>query len=123
MQANRTLLSGIFSSPAEDPLPARVLRLAAIGAAATALGMYVAYALDLAQGGLISLFLVAAGLAGRFDALLEENRLNIWEIGMPPRRANGITAASVLAMFAGILAGYVAVAPPTSATRPRPANA
>lgn len=76
----------------------------------TALSAGLALGLGSSQAGFVALFLVAASLSDRLEQLLDENRDAIWRLGAPPRRANARTAASLWAVWLGILAGCGALA-------------
>lgn len=64
--------------------------------------LVVANAVGVPQGGFFAIFLAAAGLTGRFDKLLDENRTGIYERRVPSWRVNAKTALSVLMMFGGV---------------------
>lgn len=66
--------------------------------------------LNIAESGLISIFLVAAPLSDRLVVLLEENRSNIYALQRGSRRANQRAAAGLLWLFVGIAIGYAVVA-------------
>jgi hypothetical protein len=75
-----------------------------------AVGIFIALGWGLQYGGVLSIFLVAAGLTPRFHQLLEENRDLIWEEQRSGWAANALTARSMLAVFSGILTAYLVVA-------------
>jgi len=94
---------------AEAPLR-RAVQLTVEACLYTALSCALPLLLGLAQGGLISIFLVAAPLTDRLVVLLEENRSNIYALHLGSGMANRRTAAGLLCLFGGIVLGYTAVA-------------
>ena len=78
--------------------------------AITTVSYWVAFFIDVPISGVISVFLTSCALAHRLTGLLDENRDNIYVAKLPSRRANLISAASVLAMFLGVLAAYTVIA-------------
>lgn len=102
-----TALGALF--PRELPLSLRhrVGRLAGEGALSAAVSLLLARAMATQDVQLV-VFFSAAGLVHRLDALLEENRSAVWEGGK--RGANLRTAASLLALFAGVFSVYLLVA-------------
>jgi hypothetical protein len=78
--------------------------------------LYAAFALALTRAvhlphsGPFAVFLAAAGLTRRFDAILEENRRAIYERAQSSRRANATSSAAVLSLFLGMFAAFAAAA-------------
>lgn len=102
-----TLLAGVQAALAKQRRK-RVPQLYLEGLAFTAIALAICLLFRIADSGMVSMFLASAGLAGRLDSLLRENRDDIWvrKIGAWP--ANRKTSFAVLALFAGMLTAYVA---------------
>ena len=109
-ESTHTLLSAL--SP--DTLPSgrlrRGVRLFAEAVVHTLAAQLIAAWTGIPQGGFFSLFLSTAALSRRFDQLLDENRQAIYERKEPSPRVNARTAASLLALFLGMLTAYAGAA-------------
>jgi len=110
MEEYQPILSAFFNAPLSKNFLRRGALLFAEGLCAGLLGLYVMHALGIQESGSISIFLVAAVLVPRFNKLLEENKDLIWQDMSLPRRANRLTAYSILALFLGIMSAYVLTA-------------
>ncbi|MDP7039276.1 MAG: stage II sporulation protein M [Myxococcota bacterium] len=110
MEEYQPILSVFFNAPLHQKRSKRLALLFSEGLCAGVLGLYLMHALGIAQSGSISIFLVAAVLVPRFNKLLEENKDLIWQDMSLPRRANRLTAYSILALFLGIMSAYVLTA-------------
>ena len=110
MEEYQPILSAFFNAPLSKNLLRRGALLFAEGLCAGLLGLYVMHALGIPESGSISIFLVAAVLVPRFNKLLEENKELIWQSKSLPRRANRLTAYSILALFLGITSAYALAA-------------
>jgi len=62
------------------------------------------------QSGFFAIFLAAAGLTGRFNKLLDQNRTEIYGTRRPTWRINGMTAFCVLMMFLGVATAHAIAA-------------
>jgi len=106
--------SNLFSTLLAGELPRqlglRAPRLLAEGLLFAAMGLYLANAVGIPQSGFFAIFLTAAGLTGRFNQLLDENRDEIYQRATPSLRVNTVTALSVLMLFLGIFAAFSAAA-------------
>lgn len=60
------------------------------------------------EASVVGVFLTALAQAGTVERLLDRNRAQIWEGGVPPRRANLQLAQSLTVLFLGVFATYVA---------------
>jgi len=109
-ESTHTLLSAL--SP--DTLPSgrlrRGVRLFAEAVVHTLAAQLIAAWTGIPQSGFFSLFLSTAALSRRFDQLLDENRQAIYERKEPSPRVNARTAASLLALFLGMLTAYAGAA-------------
>lgn len=103
------------------PLPAepwrRGARLFGEAALYTGLGLFLGLGWGAASGGVLSIFLAAAGLLPRFHELLDENRRLIWDDATGGAAANWVTIRSLFAVFAGVFAAYLLIASLTGAER------
>jgi hypothetical protein len=106
----RTTASAVLPSQLADVPARRAAQLICEACLYTVLSCSVLLLLGLAEGGLISIFLVAAPLTDRLVVLLEENRSAIYVLQRGSRRANQRAAAGLLCLFVGIAVGYAAVA-------------
>ena len=106
----RTTASALLPAKLADGAARRALQLAGEAFTYTVLSCALLLGLGLAEGGLISIFLVAAPLTDRLVVLLEENRNGIYVLQRTSRRANQRAAAGLLWLFLGIAVGYAAVA-------------
>ena len=98
------ILEHISPSDLPEHGPRRHIILGTEGTVHAALALCLMYALGLPQGGALSIFLIAASLTGRTQALLDENRDNIWVHDKGHWPSNALTATSMLALFLGVLA-------------------
>jgi hypothetical protein len=62
------------------------------------------------ESGSFAIFLAAAGLTGRFNKVLDQNRTDIYAARRPSWRVNGMTAFSVLMMFVGVATAHTIAA-------------
>ncbi|MFT7622689.1 MAG: hypothetical protein ACI9WU_001864 [Myxococcota bacterium] len=74
---------------------------------AGALGIGCGLVLFPLEASLIGVFLCAFAQMATTEELLERNRVQIYDQGVRPRRANFLLARSLLVLFLGILASYV----------------
>jgi hypothetical protein len=105
----RTTASALLPLRLADAPLRRAVQLACEACLYTVLSCALLLLLGLAEGGLISIFLVAAPLTDRLVVLLEENRSGIYVLGRGSRRANQRAAGGLLCLFLGIAIGYAAV--------------
>jgi len=105
----QTLLGTLFPSSFSERPGRRPAQLAVEGILSTLVSTAVPVALGIEAAGFVSLFLVAAALSDRVRQLLDENRRDIWERKVGGWRANRTTATGILALFAGVFAGYTLV--------------
>ncbi len=105
----RTTASALLPPRLVDAPARRALQLTGEACLYTVLSCALLLLLDLADAGLISIFLVAAPLTDRLVVLLEENRHSIYVLRRGSRQANQRAAAGVLCLFLGIAVGYAAV--------------
>jgi hypothetical protein len=91
-------------------LARRVVGLFLAGLLQTTASLVFVKVVHLPHSGPFAVFLAAAGLSGRFDGLLDENRRAIYEQQIASRRANAATAAGVLSIFLGMFAAFGAAA-------------
>jgi len=102
----RTTASAILPSRLTDAPLRRALQLSFEACFYTLLSCGLLLVLGLAEGGIISIFLVSAPLTDRLVTLLEENRTAIRVLRVGGRRANQRTAAGLFWLFSGIAVGY-----------------
>jgi hypothetical protein len=102
----RTTASAILPSRLADAPLRRALQLSFEACFYTLLSCGLLVVLGLAEGGIMSIFLVSAPLTDRLVTLLEENPTAIYVLGVGGRRANQRTAAGLLWLFTGIAIGY-----------------
>ena len=76
------------------------------GVAGAVLGSFFAWWLFPAEASLVSVFLAAILSTDSVERLLERNRVEIFEQGVSPRRANARLALWFMALFAGCVAGF-----------------
>lgn len=105
----QTLVDELLRVPLDAPLLRRLgglyLQALLFGTA----GFLVPYSIGLETSGLMSVFLAAGSLQTTMGRLLDENRQRIWASPAAASKINGLTAASVLVIFLGILSAYVTV--------------
>jgi len=105
------VIGRLFDAPPSGTSGSRRLaRLWLEGASYTSCALLMANAFGIPQAGFFAVFLAAAGLAARFEAILEENRRDILLGVLGSPRSNGKTAASVLALFLGSFSAFSAAA-------------
>lgn len=109
-EPERTLLGTVFPHSLSERPWRRPVQLVVEAVLSTLAAAWIAVTLGVDEPGLVSLFLVAAALSARVGELLEENRRNIWERRIGGWAANRATAGGILALLAGVYAGYSAVA-------------
>lgn len=105
-----SILPGLYEPSLQVPMRQRLPRLWFQAFLYGLVGVYICFVLGLDQAGFISIFFLATSLSDEFNAILRENRHEILEDGVSPRIANAKTAASVLAVFLGIVVVYVLAA-------------
>jgi Stage II sporulation protein M len=106
----RTTASAFLPARLADTPLRRAAQLTGEASLYTVLSCALLLLLGIAQGGLISIFLVAAPLTDRLVVLLEENRSSIYTLHLGSGPANRRAAAGLLCLFIGIALGYAAVA-------------
>jgi len=106
----RTTASAILPARLADAPLRRACQLSFEACFYTLLSCGLLLVLGLADGGIVSIFLVSAPLTDRLVTLLEENRTAIRVLRVGGRRANQRTAAGLLWLFSGMAVGYALVA-------------
>jgi hypothetical protein len=104
-----SLLNFLFRNELPQKLWVRVLRLMGEAWGMTALAIYFVNMLGFSQHGVISVFLVSVVLTERFNLLVEENAGLTAKGTLSSTGAHRLTAVSLLALFVGIVCGYLGV--------------
>jgi len=73
----------------------------------TMIALFIVSAMGTSEAGFFGLFLAAASLSTRFQALLQENKDLIFVEKIDSKKANGLTALSILMVFLGICTAYL----------------
>ncbi len=108
--ATHNVIAKILDAPAPRSRLLRAGRLWAEGLVYTACGLLIASAIQVPQAGFFAVFLAAAGLAGRLDGILDENRRAIFIARALPWRANRRAALDLLMLFLGVFSTFAGAA-------------
>lgn len=101
-----TLMSGIMPGVESPHLGRRSASLLAEGLFFGGVALAFAGGVGIRESGFFAIFLAAAGLTGRFNKLLEENRTHIHEESESTWRVNAMTAFQILMLFVGVAAAH-----------------
>ena len=112
LASSPTLLAKLFEAPRRraEPWALRYGRMWLEAGLYTACGLLIADAIRIQQSGFFAVFLAAAGLTVRLDAILAENRRAIFVERVGSYRANRATAASLLMVFLGSFSVFAVAA-------------
>ncbi|MBI2565773.1 MAG: stage II sporulation protein M [Candidatus Schekmanbacteria bacterium] len=106
----RTIFSVVGTQDLPPPGTRRLLLLTAEAGLCAAASALIARQLGLGLGGVGSVLLSSAALQSRLYQLLRENRENVFDHKLGSLRSNVRTAASMCALFFGVLSAYVMTA-------------
>ena len=106
----RKFIQRIQALPSHTNKGIRYVAIAIEAFILTSVSLFIVSAMGTAEAGFFGLFLAAASLSSRFQALLQENKDLIFVDKVDSKSANALTALSILMMFIGICFSYLIIA-------------
>ena len=104
----RSLTRSVQALPSHPKLWIRFSAILAEAFLLTVIALLIVSAMGTSEAGFFGLFLASASLTIRFQALLQENKDLIFVELVESKKANGLTALSILMVFLGICFAYLA---------------